>query len=231
VSDTEYSVGEQGRPLGVLLKIRSPFSLRNRLMRCAWTFVHHVLFRLSPHPLHAWRRFLLRCFGATVGATAHVYASAKIWAPWNLQMGEHTVLGPHVDCYCVAPIKIGDHTVISQYSFLCTASHDISHPQFVLTTDAIVIGSQVWIAADAFVGPGVTIGDGAVVGARSSVFRDVASWTVVAGNPARYLKKREIRPFGDDADKRNHRLSGSHSIAAILAQACLGQRMRRSPRG
>jgi len=173
-------------------QFHSPFSLKNQLARWAWVLVYHTLFRPTPRPFHAWRRLLLRCFGAKVARTAHVYGNVRIWAPWNLQIGKYSVLGASVDCYCVAPVKIGDYAVISQYSFLCTASHDLSHPQFALTTSSIVIGSQVWVAADAFIGPGVTIGNGAVVGARSSVFRDVEPWTVVVGSPARYLKKRVI---------------------------------------
>ncbi len=182
--------------IGFLSEIRSPFPLANKLARGVWAVVYHTLFRWSPSPLHAWRRFLLRCFGAQVGRGSHVYGSTRIWAPWNLRMGARAVLAPRVDCYCVAPIKIGDGAVISQYSFLCTASHDISHPEFVLTTGPIVIGDRAWIAADAFVGPGVTVGEGAVVGARSSVFAHVEPWTVVAGCPAKYLKTRTIRPAG-----------------------------------
>jgi putative colanic acid biosynthesis acetyltransferase WcaF len=217
--------GARERPAAAVGRIRSPFSLRNQAARCVWAIVYHALFRMSPRPLHAWRRLLLRCFGATVGRGAHVYGSTRIWAPWNVQMGVHSVLGCNVDCYCVAPIRIGDHAVISQYSFLCTASHDISHPQFVLTTGPIVIGSHAWIAADAFIGPGVTIGDGAVVGARSSVFKDVPPWTVVAGSPARCLKKREVRPVGDDVDKGNR-------LGVVTAtQSLLGAEMRRLPRG
>ncbi len=170
----------------------SPHSLRNRLLRLLWNWVYTLLFRPSPRVFHGWRRVLLRCFGAKVAGSAHVHARAKIWAPWNLSLGEHSTIAPDVDCYCAAPITIGDHTTVSQYSYLCTAEHDISHPRFVVTAQPIVIGSQAWIAADVFVAPGVTINDGAVVGARSSVFRDVAAWTVVVGSPARYLKERVI---------------------------------------
>ena len=171
----------------------SPHSFQNKLGRCLWGIIYHTLFRTSPRPCHAWRRFLLRRFGAKVASTSHVHASARIWAPWNLRLGEHSTIGPDVDCYCAASITIGGHTTISQYSYLCTASHDISHPTFLLTTKPIVIGSHVWIAADVFLGPGVTVNDGVVVGARSSVFRDVPSWTVVVGNPVRFLKERVIQ--------------------------------------
>jgi putative colanic acid biosynthesis acetyltransferase WcaF len=108
-------------------------------------------------------------------------------------MDEYSCLGPFVDCYCVAPIKIGAHATVSQYSFLCTASHDIEQTQMPLVTAPIQIGAGAWIAADVFVGPGVTVGDGAVVGARSTLLKDVEPWAVVAGNPARFIKKRILR--------------------------------------
>jgi putative colanic acid biosynthesis acetyltransferase WcaF len=107
-------------------------------------------------------------------------------------MGDHSCLGHHVDCYCVAPVKLGPHSTVSQYSYLCTASHDIEHPNLPLVTAPIIIGAGAWVAADVFIAPGVTIGEGVVVGARSSVFKSVPPWTVVAGNPVREIKKREL---------------------------------------
>jgi putative colanic acid biosynthesis acetyltransferase WcaF len=121
---------------------------------------------------------------------AHPYPSAKIWAPWNLEMGDHSCLSEKVDCYSVDTIRLGPHAIVSQYSFLCTASHDYTDPTMPLITAPIIIEAGAWVAADVFVGPGVTIGEGAVVGARSSVFKDVDPWTVIAGNPARAIKKR-----------------------------------------
>ena len=134
-------------------------------------------------------RFLLRLFGAKIAPHAHPHPSAKIWAPWNLEMGEYSCLSHEVDCYCVDRIKIGPHATVSQYSYLCTATHDIEHPHMPLVTAPIEIGAGAWVTADVFVGPGVTIGEGAVIGARSSVFRDVPPWTVAAGNPAREIRK------------------------------------------
>lgn len=108
-------------------------------------------------------------------------------------MGDHSCLSELVDCYCVDKIKIGAHSTVSQYSFLCTASHDYTEASMPLVTAPIVIGDRVWITADVFVGPGVTIGDGAVVTARSSVFNDVPPWTVASGNPAVPVKPREFK--------------------------------------
>lgn len=168
-------------------------SLRNKLARALWNGVWLLLYRPSPTPLHGWRRFLLGLFGAKIGQGAHPYPSAKIWAPWNLEMGDHSCLSHHVDCYCVDRITLGAHTTVSQYSFLCTASHDYTDPAMPLTTAPIVLGDWVWVTADVFVAPGVTIGDGAVVTARSSVFHDIEPWTVAAGNPARPVKPRLLR--------------------------------------
>lgn len=172
---------------------RSSLSLRNRVGRALWGITWLLLFRPSPRLLHGWRRFLLRAFGASVGRRVRVYPSARIWAPWRLELGDFSCIGPDVDCYCVAPIQIKAHAVVSQYSHLCSASHDYEQPDFPLITRPIVIGEGAWIAAEVFVGMGVTVGDGAVVGARASVFKDVEAWTVVGGNPARFLKKRVLK--------------------------------------
>ena len=152
-----------------------------------------IFFRPTPKVCHAWRRFLLRAFGAKIGRGVHVHSSARIWAPWNLEMGDYSCLSFDVDCYSVAAIRIGSHVTISQYSFLCTASHDFEQPNMPLITAPIAIGEGAWIAADVFIAPGVTIGEGAVVGARSSVFNYVQPRVVVAGNPARLLKHRVLK--------------------------------------
>lgn len=170
----------------------SPHSLNNRAVRVLWKSVWMVLFRPSPKVMHGWRRWLLRLFGAKLGRGSVVHPSVKVWAPWNLEMGEYACLGPYVDCYNVDRIRLGDFCTVSQYSYLCAATHDYTKDSMPLVTMPITLGKRVWVAADVFVGPGVTVGEGAVVGARSSVYRDVPSWTVVAGNPARVIKKREL---------------------------------------
>jgi putative colanic acid biosynthesis acetyltransferase WcaF len=170
----------------------SAHSFANKLGRVAWAGVWALFYRPSPKPLHAWRRFLLRLFGARIAPHAYPHASARIWAPWNLEMGEYSCLSHQVDCYCVAPVRIGAHATVSQYTYLCTATHDVEAPDMPLLTAPIVIGEGAWVTADVFVGPGVTIGEGAVVGVRSTVLKDVEPWTIVAGNPARFLKKRVL---------------------------------------
>ena len=135
----------------------------------------------------------MRLFGAKVASTANIYATATVFMPWNLVMKDHACLASGVDCYNAVPIEIGVNATVSQRSFLCTASHDISSSRHEQTERPIVIADRAWVAAEAFIGPGVTIGEGAVVGARAAVFKDVEPWTVVGGNPARVLKKRVIR--------------------------------------
>ena len=170
----------------------SSHSVRNKIGRALWQIVWAILYRPSPKILPGWRRFLLRAFGAQISPTAFPHASAKIWAPWNLTMDDYSCLAQDVDCYCVDRIVIGAHATVSQYSFLCAASHDYSHPHMPLVTAPILISDGAWVAADVFVGPGVVVGEGAVVGARSSVYKHVEPWSVVAGNPAKFLKKRTL---------------------------------------
>lgn len=167
--------------------------LRNRLCRLLWGIVWSCLYRPTPRPMHAWRCWLLRLFGARLGKRVHPYPSSRVWAPWNLEMADDSCLGENVDCYCVDKIVIGEKSLISQYSFLCSASHDHDDPTMPLITAPIIIGRNVWVAADAYVGPGVTIGESALVGARSSVFRDVPAQAIVGGNPARVIGQRLAR--------------------------------------
>ena len=171
----------------------SPHTWRNKAGRACWAVAYRLLFRPSPRLLVGWRRFLLRCFGARVGTGAKIMPSVRIWAPWNLDVGEEACLSHDVDCYCVDRIVLGPHATVSQYTHLCAATHDIADPCMRLVTAPIVIGAGAWVCAGVFVGPGVTIGHGAVAGARSVVLRDVAPWTVVAGNPARFIKTRELK--------------------------------------
>jgi len=168
-------------------------SANNKMARAVWSVVYLFLFRPSPRIFHFWRAFLLRCFGAKIGSAVRIYPSVRIWAPWNLTMRDGSCLGEYVDCYCVTGIVLQKNAVVSQYSFLCAASRDISSLDKPLMVGAITIGENAWVAADAFVGPGVSIGEGAVVSARASVFKDVQAWAVVAGNPAVFIKQRVVK--------------------------------------
>ncbi len=172
---------------------RDRHSMTNRVVRALWGVVWALLFRPSPRIFHGWRRLLLRLFGARVGRGARAYPSVKIWGPWHLRMADYSCLAPHVDCNNVAPITIGKHATVSQYTYLCTASHDFEQPGMPLITAPIIIEDQAWVCACVFVAPGVTIGQGSVVGARSVVVKDVPRWSVVAGNPAKFIKERVVQ--------------------------------------
>ena len=176
-----------------LSRYRNIHSLGNRLMRGLWGLVWCLLFRTSPKLCHTWRLWLLRLFGAKIGKGCHVYSSCRIWAPWNLTMGDHSCLSFGVDCYCVDKVTIGSNVTVSQYSRLCTASHDYTYPDMRLIHAPITVRNQAWICADVFVGMGVTIGQGAVAAARAMVTKDVDPWAVVAGNPAKQVKQRQLR--------------------------------------
>ena len=166
------------------------FSLTNRAARALWQLSWGLLASWTPPPLHGWRRFLLRLFGARVAPSARIYGSARIWYPPNLVAGAHSVIGPGVICYCQDIITVEDFANVSQGAHLCAGSHDIDDPRFQLITKPITIGRHAWVAAEAFVGPGVSLGEGAVLGARGVAFGNLEAWTVYVGNPAAVVRTR-----------------------------------------
>jgi len=172
---------------------KNALSRKNQIARFIWSIVWVIFARPIPRSLfNSWKLFLLRLFGARVHKKSVVYSSAIIYMPWNLEMEEYACLGPEVDCYNVGLVKIGSHTTVSQKSYLCSAIHYIEKSNNPLVIQPINVADQAWIVADVFVGPGVTIGQGAFVGARASVLKNVEPWTVVGGNPAKFIKRREI---------------------------------------
>ncbi|WDF74068.1 putative colanic acid biosynthesis acetyltransferase [Novosphingobium sp. KACC 22771] len=150
-----------------------------------------LLARWTPPQLRAWRRFVLRMFGAKIAQGVNVYSSARIWYPPFLEMAQGSTLGPRVLCYNQAPIRIGAFSIVSQDASLCAGSHLYDDPDFQLVTRPISIGDHVWIAAEAFVGPGVKIDDYAVLGARGVAMRDLSHGGIYSGNPAVKLKQRQ----------------------------------------
>jgi|SRR5579863_5516392 len=166
------------------------YSLKEMLRRLLWV-PGSLVFRLSPRPFFGWRRFLLRCFGAKMGDHVNIYSSTRIYFPWNLTVGDWTAVGEEALIYNLGLVTLGRNVTVSQRAHLCAGTHDYTRSDMLLLKPPIVIGNQAWICADAFVGPGVEVGEGAVVGARAVVVKDVPSWIVVAGNPARFIKKRE----------------------------------------
>jgi putative colanic acid biosynthesis acetyltransferase WcaF len=172
---------------------RSRFGARHKLGRLVWGVVQGTVFRWSPRPCFGWRRWLLSLFGAKLSARARVYPRARVWAPWNLQMGDFATIADDVDVYCVDRITLGERAIVSQYSYLCGATHDFEDERRPLVPKPIVIGRRCWVAADVFVGPGVELGEGCVVGARSSVFSDLPGWSVCVGSPAKVVRTYEVR--------------------------------------
>lgn len=170
------------------------FSLRNRAFRTCWIICWTLFAAWLPPPFHRWRRFILCIFGAKIHPSARVYGSASIWYPPNLTMHANSVLGPRTDCYCMHHITIGEKAVVSQGVVLCCGTHDINDLNFQLTTHPITISAGVWVAAYAFIGPGVTLHEGAVIGARAVVFKDAEAFGVYVGNPATRIKTRFKAP-------------------------------------
>lgn len=176
-----------------LSQYKNSLSRVHQIKRLVWTFVWLILARPMPRSIgRQWKLFLLRLFGAKIHKTANVYSSVRIYAPWNLEMKAYSCLAPEVDCYNVAKITIASNATVSQKTYLCTASHDITKSDNPLITAPIFIQEQAWIGAGAFIGMGVTIGEGAVVGARAAAYKDIEPWTIVGGNPAKFIKKRVI---------------------------------------
>jgi putative colanic acid biosynthesis acetyltransferase WcaF len=155
-----------------------------------WWAVQATLFACSPQILYPWRRFLLRLFGATIGRAVIIRPTVKITYPWKLKIGDNAWIGDNVVLYTLGEITIGENAVVSQSSYLCTGSHVEDRPSFDIFAKPIIIAPGAWVATDVFVAPGVTIGSAAVVGARSSVFKDIPPEMVAMGNPAQIIRKR-----------------------------------------
>jgi putative colanic acid biosynthesis acetyltransferase WcaF len=171
-------------------KLPNEFRRQSAVVVQIWWLVQSTLFACSPQFMYGWRRWLLRLFGAKVGKGVLVRPSAKVTYPWNVSIGDFAWIGDDVVLYSLGEIEIGANAVVSQRSYLCAASHDYTQPDFPIYAKKICIGSQTWLATDVFVAPGVTIGEGAVVGARSSVFNDLPPTMVCVGSPAKPVKPR-----------------------------------------
>jgi putative colanic acid biosynthesis acetyltransferase WcaF len=163
-----------------------------------WWLVDALLFRPSPQILYGWRRALLRLFGARLGKDVRIRASARVTYPWKLEIGDHAWVGDEVVLYTLGPIRLGAHAVVSQRSYVCAGTHDHRQVDFPLVARPVEIGAEAWIATDVYIAPGVTVGRGTVVGARSSVFSDLPAGMICRGTPARPVAPRrsiEERPL------------------------------------
>jgi len=205
-----------------LRRFRVPPDFRGRgiAVVALWRIVQGSLFAWSPPPLHGWRRLLLRLFGARIGEGVRIMPTARVAYPWKLSIGDHTWIGGGAELYSLAPIVIGAHAVISQRSYLCAAGHAVDHLDFRYAAAPVVIGDQVWVAMDAMVAPGVTIGPGAVLGARSSAFHDIPPGVIAVGCPARPGRRRPAQPplpGGQDAQRDAHKHGACPSYSAGAA--------------
>ena len=172
---------------------RSPWTTRQKIKRVVWSIVQTTAFGMSPSNSYRWRAMLLRLFGAKIADHVQIRPSVRCIIPWHLEIGEHTSIGDHAILYSLGKITLGKYVTVSQYAHLCAGSHDPTSRAMTLVTAPITLGDDSWIAADAFVGPGVTVGDRAIVGARASAFTDVPADVVVGGNPAKFIKPREFQ--------------------------------------
>lgn len=169
----------------------SSWSLKEALGIRLWHMVWLCLFRWTPKKMNFWRLFLLRLFGAKL-ENVFIFSSARIYIPWLLEMKKDACLGPYSEVYNLGPVCFGENSVLSQYSYICNGTHDLSTLRLPLMIGEITIGSNVFIGAKALILPGISIGDGAVIGAGSVVTKDVEAWTVIGGNPAKIIRKRTI---------------------------------------
>ena len=164
------------------------WALRVQVARVLWAVAAPV-FRMIPRPLWGVRAWLLRVFGAKIGRGAHIYPTVRITMPWNLRIGEEAAVGDGAILYALGRIEIGDRAVVSQLAHLCAGTHRLDDPARALVTAPITIGRDAWVCADAFVGPGVRIGEGAVLGARAVAMRDLADGRVGIGNPMQATRR------------------------------------------
>lgn len=175
------------------MKFKTPYGRWDKVRRLLWTLTWALLARPFPRSMASgWKRTLLGLFGAKIAPTAVVYSTAKVFKPWQLTMDDHACLASGVDCYNAAPIHIGAYATVSQRAYLCTAGHDITDPDHRQTEAPIFIGARAWVCAEAYIGQGVTIGEGAVVAARAVCVKNVEPWVVVGGNPAKPIKMRVL---------------------------------------
>jgi putative colanic acid biosynthesis acetyltransferase WcaF len=168
------------------------FRKKSALTVQVWWIIQSTFFACSPQFLYGWRRFLLRLFGANIGKNVIIRPSVKVTYPWKLSIGDNSWIGDEVNLYTLGEIDIGKNTVVSQKSYLCTASHDYTKETFDIYEQKIVIEDEVWIATDVFIAPGITIGKGAVIGARSTVLSNMPSGMICVGYPAKPIKPRIV---------------------------------------
>lgn len=165
------------------------WSRSEQVGRVLWA-IAGPLFRFSPRIFWGWRRMLMRAFGAKIGSNVHIYPSVRVTIPWNIVIGDEAAVGDHAILYALGPIRIGERATVSQYAHLCAGTHDWRDPAMPLIKAPLVIGDAAWVCANAFVGPGVEIGENAIVGAGAVTMKTVEADMIVVGNPAQVIGKR-----------------------------------------
>jgi putative colanic acid biosynthesis acetyltransferase WcaF len=190
------SEAESG-PRDVAARHVSAFPRRERIARLIWAIAQATLFRLSFTTWFGYRNRVLRLFRARVHPSCRIRRLARFECPWNFTAGANTSIGDHAMIYCLGPVTLGERVTVSQNAHLCAGTHDYNDVSMPLLRPPITIGDDVWIAADAFVGPNVTVGEGAILGARGCACSDLEPWSIYTGNPAKKLKDR-ARPVGLD---------------------------------
>lgn len=171
-------------------ELQNGFRGRSRIYVQLWWLIQSTLFGCSPQFMYRWRVFLLKSFGAKIGSNVLIRPSARVTYPWKVRIGDNSWIGDNVTVYSLSDITIGADVVISQRSYICAATHDYSKTSFDMIGKKVTIEDQVWLATDVFVAPGINIGRGAVIGARSSVFKDVPPSTISVGNPSIVVRSR-----------------------------------------
>ena len=181
--------------------MRPMFSLADKIRRMLWNVSWLLLCRWTPKVMHPWRVWVLRIFGATIGKNNHIYPGCKIWAPWLLQTEDVVAIGPGAEIYNPGGVRLGHHAIISQYAYLCGATHDYDSLDFTYIKKQIVIGPYAWVCAKAIVLPGVHCKEGSVLGAGAVTSKSLDAWTVYSGNPAKPVKPRN-NVLTNQPDKR-----------------------------
>ena len=173
-------------------KLPENFRGKNAFVVQLWWIVQGTFFRMSPQFLYGFRNFLLRLFGAKIGKKVIIRPTVRITYPWKVSIGDYSWIGDDVVLYSLGEIEIGKNVVISQKSYICTASHDYLESDFPIFAKKNIIEDECWLATDVFVSPGIIIGEGSVIGSRSSVYKDIPSNKVCVGNPAKIIRERNI---------------------------------------
>jgi putative colanic acid biosynthesis acetyltransferase WcaF len=198
-SSAPLAGGGVDRPRSTPARNVSPWTRKAKARRLMWSIVHRCVFRFTLHNAYRFRAALLRAFGANLGRNVRFRRTVRVEIPWNLEIADDVSVGDAVILYSLGTIRIGARTFISQYAHLCAGTHDFTRNDYPLLRPPVVVGEDCWIATDAFVGPGVTVGDRSVLGARASAFSDIPCDVVAVGNPAKPVRARVLQRIGAEA--------------------------------